>query len=203
MERPLKGVSVKYLADVLTATRVVLAFVGGWAILTHQWPLALVAIAIAALTDAADGYCARRWPYSAADELRLPWRHIDHHTLDNAPDLILQVVTMACLAIVFPYWWWVNAVFYGIGVLFFVSVELLVRRGHVRAAEVTDVVFGWWYALGLVAVILELTFRAGWPWLALVLELIAVILVVIFKWDRATTRPETRVRAEGYAAQRS
>lgn len=189
---------MKYLADVLTAARVVLAFVGGWVILTQQWLIALVVIAIAALTDAADGYCARRWPYSEADERRLPWRHINHHALDNGPDLILQVVTMVCLAIVLPYWWWINAVFYAIGVLFFVSVEILVRRGRVRAAEVTDVVFGWWYASGIVAVVLELMFRAGWPWVALVLGVIALALVIRFKWDRATTRPETRARAEAH-----
>ena len=192
---------MKYLADILTATRVVMAFASGWAILTQQWLLAIIFMSIAALSDVLDGYCARRWPYSAEDEQRLPWRRIDPHTLDNVPDLLMQVVSMIALAVVLPYWWWINLIFYVIGAAFFVSVELLARAGKVRAAETTDVVFGWWYGLGIVAIIAELTFRIGWPWLLVALELITIALIITFKWDRATTRPETRVRAEKHRAQ--
>lgn len=85
---------MRYIADVLTLMRVLLACIVPVCILHHEWVLALVLFGVAALSDALDGWCARRWPYTPEEEARLPWRRIDHHALDNGPDALMLVLAV-------------------------------------------------------------------------------------------------------------
>ena len=74
----------------------------------------------------------------------------------------------------------------------------MAQRGW-RAAEVVDVIHGWLYAAILALVVVELTRLAGWPWQVVTAGLVALPILLVAKWDRATTRPETRKLVESYA----
>jgi len=178
--------------------RLLLAFAVPVCILRHEWMLALVLFGVAALSDALDGWCARRWPYTPEEEARLPWRRIDPHALDNGPDTLLLTLSVLALAVVIPYWWLYVFVIFGVSLAFFGVVQFFVRRGQPRAAEVTDVVFGYWFALSLGAVIVEIAHRAGVLMPTLAIGLGAVSLLLPLKWERVVSRPETRAAAMKY-----
>ena len=193
---------MKYLADVLTASRFVMAVAVFVCILQNQWLAALWLFALAAITDALDGYCARRWPYSPEDTVRLWWRRFDPHMIDNLPDGAMVAFAAYALALRLSYWWWLVALIYGVSALFMIAVQLLARRGLVRAAETVDVVYGWWFAANIAMVLIELARRADHLTAVLVIGLAVALPIVWFKRDRALTRPETRHLAEQHAAAR-
>lgn len=54
----------KYLADILTFSRIVAAiFIIVWGIIGGNIDVFIVTFALAELTDSFDGYCSRRWPF--------------------------------------------------------------------------------------------------------------------------------------------
>lgn len=193
---------MKYLADVLTLFRLLAAFAIAYCIFTDHWQLALVLFLLAGLSDALDGACARHWPYTAADEARLPWRKIDHHAIDNIPDGSLVALAAMSLAIRFDYWIWLLVLIYSVSLIFMGAVQLLARRGMVRCAEVIDVVFGWWFSINIAMIVVELAYRSGNMTTVLLLSAFAVPILAYFKRDRALTRPETRELAERYRDRR-
>jgi len=186
---------MQYIADSLTFMRLLLAFIVPGCVLQHQWLLALVLFAMAALSDALDGWCARRWPYTPEQEARLPWRRIDHHALDNGPDTLMVVLAAASLAFTIDYWWMLALLIYGVGALFFVAVQMFIRQGNARVAEVTDVLFGYWFVVNIGMVVLEIAYRADVMMWTLALGLGALAVLLPLKWERVVSRPETRKAA--------
>lgn len=191
-------IAMKYLADILTLSRIVLAFVVGAMIVGGSWHAAFALFVLAALTDVVDGPCARRWPYSDADDERLPWRRIDPRFLDDIGDITLVAASAVMLAMHYRRWIIIAAIFAALEIVLSQVVVLATRRGYGTAAERADVLAGWNYALLIAAIIVELTARISWPWYVVVIELISIGVLLDVKWDRATARPETRQRAEPY-----
>ena len=188
-----------YAADMLTFLRLLLAFAVPGFVLDRHWMFALILFGVAALSDALDGWCARRWPYTAEQEARLPWRRIDHHALDNGPDALMVLLTVVALVASIHYWWVLAAVIYGVGGLFFGAVTVLVRRGAARAAEIVDVVFGYWFVINIGMVAAELARRAGVLMPTVLVGSVLLLVILRFKWERAVSRPETREAAMKYA----
>jgi len=186
---------MQYIADSLTFMRLLLAFIVPGCVLQYQWLLALVLFAMAALSDALDGWCARRWPYAPEQEARLPWRCIDHHALDNGPDTLMVVLAAASLAFTIDYWWMLALLIYAVGALFFVAVQMFIRQGNARVAEVTDVLFGYWFVVNIGMVVLEIAYRADVMMWTLALGLGALAVLLPLKWERVVSRPETRKAA--------
>jgi len=186
---------MQYIADSLTFMRLLLAFIVPGCVLQYQWLLALVLFAMAALSDALDGWCARRWPYTPEQEARLPWRRIDHHALDNGPDTLMVVLAAASLAFTIDYWWMLALLIYAVGALFFVAVQMFIRQGNARVAEVTDVLFGYWFVVNIGMVVLEIAYRADVMMWTLALGLGALAVLLPLKWERVVSRPETRKAA--------
>ena len=190
---------MKYIADTLTFSRYLLAPVVLWATLGERWTVALAVFAAGISTDALDGIFARGWPYSRADEARLPWRRLDMHKVDSLADALLIGAALVALAIVFPHRWvWIDITIAFVSVVIKATVQWMAQRGW-RAAEVVDVIHGWLYAAILALIVVELTRLAGWPWQVVTAGLVALPILLVAKWDRATTRPETRKLVESYA----
>ena len=186
---------MQYIADSLTFLRLLLAFAVPGYILQHEWLTALVLFAVAVLSDALDGWFARRWPYTPEQEARLPWRRIDHHALDNGPDTLMLVLAVAALVFTIDYWWMLAALIYGAGVLFFAAVQLLIRQGKAKMAEAVDVLFGYWFVVNIVMVIIEMAYRADVMMWTLGIGLAALAVLLPLKWERVVSRPETREAA--------
>ena len=181
----------KHTADVLSGLRFVIAFAIAPAILLHYWPLATGMFIVALATDALDGIAARAWPYPAGEH---HWWRSNPHLIDNIPDGTLTFAILTWLAIDSPLWWWVIAVVVvgTAAILFLIS---FVGKYSATAAEKIDVIYGWTYAGVLVAILMTMTVNATdkWPVMAFV-YFSAGVWILITKWDRATTRPETRQR---------
>ena len=190
---------MRHLADALTALRLLLAFVVPACILQGEWSLALVLFGVAALSDALDGPCARRWPYTPEQAARLPWRRIDPHVLDNVPDALMVALATFALVLRVEYWWWIALAIYGVSGVFIVTVQMLIRAGRARAAEFTDVIFGWWFVANIGMVVAEVAYRSGH--IALVVGIAAVMALPLLwlKRNRAFSRPETREAAQRHA----
>lgn len=186
---------MKYLADLLTAARFVLAALVLVYILHANWWAAIACFALAAVTDALDGICARRWPYTSEEAVKLPWRRLDPQVLDNAADSLLVALASLGLALTLSWWWLVILVIYGVGGILFAQIILFTHLGYPRRAEMADVMLGWWYALNLYAVILQLGALAGILYVAIVAIVITTVLLFLFKRDRVTARPQTYQRA--------
>jgi phosphatidylglycerophosphate synthase len=190
---------MRYVADMLTFLRLLLAFIVPGLVLDRNWMFALILFGIAALSDALDGWCARQWPYTPEEEARLPWRRIDHHALDNGPDALMVLLTVVALVSSIHYWLTLALVIYGVGALFFVTVLVLIRRGAARAAEIVDVVFGYWFVINIGMVATELARRAGVVMPTVLVGSALLLVILRFKWERAVSRPETREAAMKYA----
>jgi phosphatidylserine synthase len=186
---------MRFVADILTFLRLLLAFIVPGLVLGRSWMLALILFGVAALSDALDGWCARRWPYTSAEESRLPWRRIDHHALDNGPDALMVVLASGALALTISYWWMLALVIYGAGALFFAAVQLFIRRGKAKVAEAVDVLFGYWFVVNIGMVVLEMAYRADVMMWTLGIGLAALAVLLPLKWERVVSRPETREAA--------
>lgn len=193
---------MKYFADLLTLCRLLLAGTVVVAILQHLWLAALIMYCVAIVTDMLDGIAARRWPYSSEDVRRLPWRRIDPHLLDNIPDSALSIGGMVALVAAIPHWLLIAGIFMGVSLVFIVLVQSFIRLGWPRAAEITDVVFGWWFTLTLVTVLVQLAALADVLTLTLIALGACAVPALALKWSRATSRPETRTQAEQYQSPR-
>lgn len=181
----------KYIADVLSGLRLVLAFAIAPAILLQLWPLATLMFLVALLTDAVDGIAARRWPYPTDEH---HWWRFDPHLTDNIPDGALAFAVPVWLAIDQPLWWWVIGIVV-IGTAAFLFLISYVGKFNPVWAEKIDVTYGWTYATLLAAILITLTVHATDRWLVVVfIYLAGGVWILVTKWDRATTRPETRAR---------
>ena len=182
---------MRNIADVLTASRFVLAMATFVLIVNDQWKWAVIAFIAAALSDAFDGMAARKWPPVKR------WYPMSPHLFDNWADITL--VQSGMLGLVFVYtdyfiglWLFVGVL--AIAAIMVASVNALKRRESTYA-EHLDVLHGWIYALELVALLIWLTVMV-FSGLSLVVVLItyglAAVILLRLKWERATTRPENR-----------
>ena len=183
---------MKFIADGLTALRVLSAIGVALCIWQGAWVLATVVFLVGILSDAFDGIAARRWPYSPAENARYPWRK-DPHALDNAADLSLSTaallgVTLALLS--FLEATVVVATVAGVSLVFVKAVELAART-DVKCAERIDVAHGFVYGAELFAMLVIMTWQAFelWPWVVAGYVILACPLLWV-KRDRVTSRPE-------------
>lgn len=156
---------MRYVADMLTFLRLLLAFIVPGLVLERNWMLALILFGMAVLSDALDGWCARRWPYTPEEEARLPWRRIDHHALDNGPDALMVLLAVVALVSSIHYWWVLAAVIYGVGALFFVAVLVLVRpRSSTSCLATGSSLTSVWWRPSLRVARVYLRRRRWWAW---------------------------------------
>jgi phosphatidylglycerophosphate synthase len=181
----------KYLADGLSALRVVLAICNVYPILYGIWPLATIMFLVAMLTDALDGAAARRWPYPPEEK---HWWRRSTRLIENFADCTLTFANLIWLALTNPFWWWVILASVVVAALVLVMISVVGKRNPV-AAEKIDVVYGWLSVALMASMLITMTVKATTHW-PIVLAFYAVVglVVLITKWDRATTRPETRER---------
>lgn len=189
---------MKYLADILTALRIALAFVIFVCILQQAWAVALVLFAVAALTDAFDGMCARRWPYSPEDVQRLWWRRkFDAQQIDNVPDGTMIFLAVLALAWQFDYWRVLAVVIYAIAALLMWAVSFSIRKGYVWLAEAADVLAGLVFVTNITLVVWELASRNNIPLTVFAVGvMVGLLFLLVFKRDKVFERPDTRRAAE-------
>lgn len=83
-----------YLADVLTATQVVLAVIlAVMTVVEVDAGYAMIVFVLGELCDAFDGICARRWPYPEDGKRR--WWRVHAEALDQISDIMLGVAGLA------------------------------------------------------------------------------------------------------------
>lgn len=184
------------IADVLTFFRLLAAPVLFVLILLGQWDWAMVLFIAAALSDAADGWFARRWPPASC------WYRKDPHAFDNAADGALSVLAMAALVVRFFLAWrnsWPDGhLFVGWAVAAGVTLVatgvflFLVGQLEPASAERVDVVHGVFYGALLLAVLVQITVLASGDMAVLWVSiyLISIGALILFKWDRLTSRSE-------------
>ena len=191
---------MKYVADALTFLRYIAALTIAVLALfivfgDHDglWPLVMTLFIVGILSDALDGPAARQWPYRQVEERRMWWRK-DSHKWDNNADLALSSAVFGSLA--FSQLSWLAAIAVlalvgGLSALIDANVQKLRQPGKFHKAEWLDVFHGWIYALELIAGLVLITILAtdSWPAWTMAYALASAVLLV-FKWDRATTRPE-------------
>lgn len=103
------GGRMKYIADVLTWTRVVIATVifGMIWLCPESAGAVFTLFVIGELTDAFDGIFARTWRYTEKEEKTLWWRR-HAATIDKVADILLATATMLFVALrVWPLFGWV------------------------------------------------------------------------------------------------
>lgn len=180
---------MKYIADVLTLLRLVLAFVIFFLVINDYWLLATILFVVGVLTDAFDGIAARRWPYSDAENQRL-WYRRNAHDFDNLSDSLLAFGALLGLSIAVPFWWLVT--------VFVVAGSIMIKyaidrysKTDLRKAERIDVMFGWLYGALLAAMLGYMTVRAtdNWETWFVVYGVLGVGMLYL-KRDRLTGRPE-------------
>lgn len=189
---------MKYIADLLTALRVLLAAAVLLAIWQDMWTLAATAFLIGLLTDAFDGIAARMWPYSEEENSRLWWRK-DAHKLDNNADLALSGAAMIGLAFSLLVWWQAAMVVALLGAISALIQGVVDHVGptNPKRAERIDVAHGWLYGTELAAMLLLLTAQATNDWEKfLVVYAIGGFILLWVKWDRVTSRAELNYGAK-------
>ena len=186
---------MKYIADLLTALRFIAALVTAIAAFSGAWTLALVAFIVGILSDALDGPMARRWPYTAEESARMWWRQRkDPHAWDNNADLVLS--TCGLLSVTFGLFdfWPAFFAFIGVALLsgcFLLALEIAARSSRPKLAECIDVAHGWVFGLELMAMLIIMTAQVTSDWQVWAIAYLALgSMIVITKWDRATSRLE-------------
>ena len=181
---------MRYVADCLTALKAVLAFAVFFTIPGHHWGwLAGLIIAIG-YCDAFDGNAARAWPYTAEQSAKLFWRR-DPHVWDQIPNGIACVTILLTLCILAPVWGIPFAIGVAIGTVGF--QRGIIHYGNIdpKKAEHIDIIYGWTWALMLLLSVVFATYMATPKWKTyLIIYAVSCIALVVFKWDRATSRPE-------------
>ncbi len=189
---------MKYVADVLTGLRFVMAVIVLIAGLFGLWTIALMAFAFGVLSDALDGPAARRWPYTPKEEQAKWWRKDPHGLWDNAADFSLSAGGLIGLSVGYFGFGWSAIVVCGIVAIisgcFVTALEVAARAGKPRVAEAIDVVHGWVFGAELLAMtVLLIVLAVTNEDLELILFVVTAaiaIAVVVCKWDRVTSRPE-------------
>lgn len=183
---------MKYIADILTALRVLLAI----AVLVFAWQdmwVGAVWLFIAGiLTDAFDGIAARKWPYTAEQNARLWWRK-NPHAFDNNADLALSTAGVVGLTLTQLSLLQAVGVMAAVGLTSFVIQSIVDRIGpnNPKWAERIDVAHGWLYAAELSAMLVWMIILATNDWRRyLVVATIAGMFLLFIKWDRVISRRE-------------
>ena len=183
---------MKYIADGLTALRMLLAAILLVLIWQSLWALATVVLVVGILSDAFDGIAARRWPYSAEENQRLWWRK-DAHQLDNLADLMLSGAALVGLALSLLDFWSAVVVVAIVGLTSAVIdriVQIVGRKNPVKAERI-DVAHGWLYGAELAVMVGMMTRQASEHWVAILTGLAFSALPLLWlKWDRITSRAE-------------
>lgn len=197
-----KGKTMKYLADVLTFSRLGLSvWLLIWAIMDLlgnaqvNYAVVFIVAGYAFLSDALDGIFARRYPYTEEEQKKLFYRK-DAHAFDNSGDLLLYLALAFSLAAHNTIWLWLLGGAMAVSLVLIVTIETLFKRKS-PLAEKIDVIFGWMFGLTLSAmlvVVVVLGFPNNWGWLQIIIGAMLITAVLIpSKWDRLTTRPERRI----------
>lgn len=185
---------LKYVADALTGVRFVSAIVVFWAGMSQLWDVAMVTFIIGILSDALDGPAARKWPYTPEENQRLVWRRKDPHMWDNAADFALMTGGLVAITFGLLSFWQAVSICAGtalLSVCLVVALEGAAHRQQPKLAEWIDVAHGWVFGLELAVVLMVMTIQAtDWWFVWLVIYGVAALLLVRFKWDRVTSRPE-------------
>ncbi|MDR0887481.1 MAG: hypothetical protein LBM97_02210 [Candidatus Nomurabacteria bacterium] len=182
------------MADGLTAFRAVVGIVIAAGMIYH--PVAVtVLFALAVLSDALDGTFAKKFPYSDEENATLIWRRIDPHTTDNIADSIAFFGGHIWIAMWIFNGFWLRATIivvpWLISIGFLVAIAV-VKKHNKKVAEMVDVVFGWFYGSAMAVMLIVLLANATTWWLYIVAPVapICVFLLIKYKWDRLTTRPD-------------
>lgn len=91
--------SLRHLPNLLCVFRILLVYPVGHGILTGRYPEVLVLVALAAFTDALDGFLAKRFDWTSALG----------KFLDPLADKLLLVTTFVCLSVAGLAPWWLTA----------------------------------------------------------------------------------------------
>ena len=193
----------QYAADILTWLRIVLSLgVAIWALFTilgqaekNYIPIFIFVISVISLmTDVGDGSLARRYPYLPQEEARLWYRRKDSHAFDNAGDTFMYFSVVLLLATSDRLWlFFYLPIAIAFTSLFFGWVQWLKKKESPRA-EIVDVVFGWFFFISffvMLVLVAKLAIPEHWGYF-LVIGVFAVLVFAPSKWDRITTRPESR-----------
>lgn len=182
---------MKYLADLLTLLRFLMAAATLGFLLTNQWGPAAIAFGIGLLSDAFDGICARTWPFEPESS---HWWRKNPHAFDNAADLSLSTAGLVGLGFsLLPFWHAAGVLVgvAGVSVMFVKHIEIMIDEGRPRAAEITDVIHGFVYGVEMIAMLVIMTIMATSAWVViLVVYVIAGIPLLWLKRDRLLSRTE-------------
>jgi phosphatidylglycerophosphate synthase len=182
---------VKKIADVLTFCRmgfglivIVLLFCDG----PSEMVLKLYIAGL--LTDALDGICARRWPYTSTDILRLPWFwwkiRQNPSLFDALTDGVLFYSVLA-FTLFRAYWGWIGAV--APFVIFFSLLAVGVLGTWLVQGKMAKLAYRWFFIAELAVTLLALTLAAvpiKYLRPVMLCYLVATIILVVMKLDRLT-----------------
>jgi phosphatidylglycerophosphate synthase len=192
---------LKYLADTLTVSRFVFALLAALTILRGEWDVAVLFVLCGGLSDAFDGMAARKWPLADNKRFYIQWlKPKDFDEIADAFFCVVLVFAPAIRLIVANVNGWQDG-----WVPLWFSIPLLViemfmtpfflqatqRLNPVDAFE-ADVLHGWYCAALMVGSLLLVTwmgFSGVAIWLLFMAYALACFVLVVVKWDRATTRP--------------
>ncbi len=183
---------MKYVADVLTALRVLSALVVLLSAYHGAWALATAVFLFGILSDAFDGPAARRWQYTDEENARKWWRK-DPHVLDNIADVSLNGAGMVALGFTLLPVWAAIVTIVTVGAVSF-GIQMVVDhvgREDPERAERIDVRHGWLFGAELAFMLVSLTVLAtpDWP-LVIAVYVVGSVPLLWFKWDRVTSRQE-------------
>ena len=192
---------MKYLADTLTVSRFVLGALAAFAILRGEWEIAVLWVLLGGLSDAFDGVAARKWPLAASRRFYSRW--LKPKEFDESADgffcAVLVFAPAARLILANLGGWsdgWVPLWFS----IPLVIVECLLTPFFILATQKLrpadafqiDVLHGWYCALLMFGTLTLVTFMAFSSVVAqtiLLAYLMVGSILIVVKWDRATTRP--------------
>lgn len=195
---------MKYLADVLTFSRIVSA-VGllVWGLLDWlgavnvNYSVALYIAMAAFLSDAFDGYAARRWPYTDEERAKIFWHRNEatSHAFDNLGDSLLYFSVVLLLTVNGTIHWMVGPILVILSAAIIATIEYLHKKRRSPWAERLDVAFGWTFG-GTLTLGLVLMVRVASPdywWVVVAAGAVFGAFIVWLKWDRIMNRPERRI----------
>lgn len=172
----------RFVADALTAVRVLigLMLIIGVAFMPVSVVLPLFLFGL--ITDAIDGFFARRWPYSTIEEKRFFWRKYPE-ILDSLADGALFYAAFFWLSFNYPECWWAFIVSISIGL----SSLVFDKIKYKKLVTVLKSAYLYFYLTQVAVLVVVFTVLADWPEIIFGAYLLTAIFLLIFKRNR--TRP--------------